>query len=283
LGSPAARLGDPTVHGGTIVAGLPTVLIGGQPASRIGDMHACPMVTVVVPHVGGPLVLGSFTVLTGGVPQSRVGDMLICVGPPDAVAMGCSTVLVGMVGGGLGFGAILSGLMAGFESFAKGPSSTPTSSADNPPYEPGRWNRQPVRGSTNCYAYAANDPDGHPAGKPQPGEHCGNPATDESCSEVSRAAICDGMIAAPDPPLPRPGYYPVALVVDPGADYHWYRLDSNGGWSHKPGNTSATNIDASGNPITDPKTADRNYGAFNYSKFCGYFYVPTPGIRTGPP
>jgi uncharacterized Zn-binding protein involved in type VI secretion len=120
MGSPAARLGDPTVHGGTIIAGFPTVLIGGQPASRIGDMHACPMVTVVVPHVGGPLIMGSFTVWTGGVPQSRVGDMLICIGPPDVVAMGCPTVFVGMSGGGLGFGAMLSGLMAGLENFGAG-------------------------------------------------------------------------------------------------------------------------------------------------------------------
>jgi uncharacterized Zn-binding protein involved in type VI secretion len=100
-----------------IVVGFPTVLIGGQPASRIGDTHVCPQVTVVVPHVGGPLLLGSFTVLTGGVPQSRVGDMLICVGPPDAVTMGCASVLVGMSGGGLGFGAILAGLAAGLENF----------------------------------------------------------------------------------------------------------------------------------------------------------------------
>ena len=28
-GSPAARMGDSTSHGGTIVAGCPTVLIGG--------------------------------------------------------------------------------------------------------------------------------------------------------------------------------------------------------------------------------------------------------------
>ena len=28
-GLPAARMGDPTVHGGSIAAGAPTVLIGG--------------------------------------------------------------------------------------------------------------------------------------------------------------------------------------------------------------------------------------------------------------
>ncbi len=120
MGSPAARITDQTVHGGIISVGFPTVLIGGMPASRIGDMHTCPQVTVLVPHVGGPLVLGSFTVWTGGVPQSRVGDFLICVGPPDAVAKGCPTVLVGMAGGGLGFGAIMAGLMAGLGNFLGG-------------------------------------------------------------------------------------------------------------------------------------------------------------------
>lgn len=110
MGLPAARLGDPTVHGGVIVAGFPTVMIGGMPAARITDMHTCPMVTVLVPHVGGPIILGSFTVLVGGMPQSRQTDMLTCVGPPDAIMMGCPTVLVGMVGGGAGFGSMSSGL-----------------------------------------------------------------------------------------------------------------------------------------------------------------------------
>ncbi len=161
--------------------------------------------------------------------------------------------------------------------------SATTPCQSSPPYEPARWNAQPVKGSTNCYAYAANDPNGHPPGKPQPGQRCGSPATSASCAEVSRASQCDGMIPAPDPPPAKPGYYPVALVVDPGVDYHWYRLDENGRWSHKPGNTDARGVDASGNPITNPETANRDYGAVNYTDFCGYFYVPAGGIRTGPP
>ena len=52
------------------------------PASRITDMHTCPMVTGVVPHVGGPIALGCFTVLTGKLPQARATDMAVCVGPP---------------------------------------------------------------------------------------------------------------------------------------------------------------------------------------------------------
>jgi uncharacterized Zn-binding protein involved in type VI secretion len=67
----------------------------GQPAARITDMHVCPAVDVLVPHVGGPIVLGCFTVLTGELPQARVGDMAVCVGPPDTIALGSFTVLVG--------------------------------------------------------------------------------------------------------------------------------------------------------------------------------------------
>jgi uncharacterized Zn-binding protein involved in type VI secretion len=59
------------------------------------DMHVCPMVTVLVPHVGGPIMLGCFTVLTCFLPQARVGDMALCVGPPDVIALGSFTVLVG--------------------------------------------------------------------------------------------------------------------------------------------------------------------------------------------
>lgn len=66
-----------------------------KPAARIGDMHVCPMVTGLVPHVGGPIAMGMPTVLIGGMPSARVGDMAVCVGPPDVIAMGAFTTLVG--------------------------------------------------------------------------------------------------------------------------------------------------------------------------------------------
>ncbi len=66
------------------------------PASRITDMHVCPMVTGVVPHVGGPILPpGCPTVLIGGLPAARVGDMCTCVGPPDIIVTGAFTVLIG--------------------------------------------------------------------------------------------------------------------------------------------------------------------------------------------
>ena len=67
-----------------------------QPAARVGDPHVCPMVTVLVPHVGGPILPpGGITVLIGGMPAARVGDMCTCVGPPDVIALGSFTVLIG--------------------------------------------------------------------------------------------------------------------------------------------------------------------------------------------
>jgi len=65
------------------------------PAARLTDMHVCPMVTGVVPHVGGPIVApGAPTVLIEFLPAARMTDMLTCVGPPDMIMMGSPTVLI---------------------------------------------------------------------------------------------------------------------------------------------------------------------------------------------
>ncbi|MBW4024262.1 MAG: type VI secretion protein [Proteobacteria bacterium] len=65
----------------------------GQPAARITDMHTCPMCDGPVPHVGGPIIMGAPTVLIGMLPAARVTDPLVCVGPPDMIALGSFTVL----------------------------------------------------------------------------------------------------------------------------------------------------------------------------------------------
>ncbi|MCJ2081699.1 PAAR domain-containing protein [Methylobacterium sp. J-090] len=67
----------------------------GQPSARISDLHVCPMVTGIVPHVGGPIVLGCPTVLIGSQPAARVGDLATCVGPVDSIVKGSATVLIG--------------------------------------------------------------------------------------------------------------------------------------------------------------------------------------------
>ena len=67
------------------------------PAARISDMHTCPMVTGVVPHVGGPITVGCPTVMIGFMPAARIGDMAVCVGPPDTIVKGSATVLIGFM------------------------------------------------------------------------------------------------------------------------------------------------------------------------------------------
>lgn len=87
----AARVGDPTVHGGAVVGpGVPTVLIGGMPAAVLGDLHACPIATPG--HLpSSPLVGGSATVLIGGRPALRATDAAAC---GATVAAGLPTVVI---------------------------------------------------------------------------------------------------------------------------------------------------------------------------------------------
>ncbi|MEI6708531.1 MAG: PAAR domain-containing protein [Methylococcales bacterium] len=71
MGQPAARLSDMHV--------CPMVTPGVPP----------------IPHVGGPILPPcAVTVLIGGMPAARVGDMALCVGPPDVIALGSLTVLI---------------------------------------------------------------------------------------------------------------------------------------------------------------------------------------------
>lgn len=94
----AARVGDITSHGTPLTPGpgCPTVLIGGMPAWRAtADTHTCPLFTGVVPHVGGVVAIGSLTVLIGNLPAARQGDIVVEGGPPNTIAMGCPTVIIG--------------------------------------------------------------------------------------------------------------------------------------------------------------------------------------------
>ena len=48
-----------------------------------------------IPHVGGPIVgPGAPTVLIGGLPAAKVGDVAMCVGPPDSIVAGSSSVFI---------------------------------------------------------------------------------------------------------------------------------------------------------------------------------------------
>jgi uncharacterized Zn-binding protein involved in type VI secretion len=98
MGQPAARVGDATSHGIPLGPGpgCPTVLIASQPAWRAAaDTHVCPLFDGPKPHVGGVVTVGSMTVLIGGLPAARQGDMVVEAGAPNSIAAGAPTVMIG--------------------------------------------------------------------------------------------------------------------------------------------------------------------------------------------
>jgi len=108
----------------------------------------------------------------------------------------------------------------------------------------------------------------------QPGRGSGLIYTSFDCANVGVASTRDGLVRAAKPTTtPRVGFY-VALVIWPGNDYHWYRLDDNAYWSHKRGTYSAKNVDESGNPIADPETCDRA----DYTVFCDYYLTDPANV-----
>jgi hypothetical protein len=144
--------------------------------------------------------------------------------------------------------------------------------ADAPPYNPGKWNVPSVQPYNNCYNYANDQITNTLA---QPGKAHGVPITALNCGGVQPSAQADGLAPAANFSSalgPGKGWY-VALVIWPGMDYHWYRQDNVGCWSHKPGGTAARNTDDSGNPITDPQTCNRG----PYTVFCTYM-ITTRGV-----
>jgi hypothetical protein len=157
----------------------------------------------------------------------------------------------------------------------------PTPQPCRPPYEPEKWNAPGHVLLNKCYNYATDVMTDHGA---LPGEGSGTAccSTDASvnCKKVGAAAVRDKLQATNGVTTGNPPHaHFVALAVEPAGtparDFHWYRRDCNGFWSHKVGNSPARNWDDSGQPIVDPQTCNRG----PYSVFCGY-YVCDPSIVT---
>lgn len=181
-----------------------------------------------------------------------------------------------------------------------------------PDFEPKKWNTDKfVKGSHNCYAYFLDAPnrsltvkcaelcnnDKKCPGKnntcrdliPQPGD-AALLLKSGSTSKKTRNYLCSNMIdkiKADNPNIEQINfsekcpkkYYKGAMVVDHLNTFHFYRLNKDGTWSHKPGITNVKTVDASNKAIAVPHFADRNYkrtgsSNINYDDFCGYFCIP---------
>lgn len=165
-------------------------------------------------------------------------------------------------------------------------------SGSEPHYNPSQWNDNYLDClNHNCYAYVLdNFQPGRPK-RPQPGHRNVTQkvfqSKDFTREEIARRALVDNpSIFCTDPLKACPkGYYKGVLVIDTFNNYHWLRQDSNGYWSHKPGQLPVTNVDADGKLIKNPSTANLLYKTANngqdrnnallYTDIGPYFCIPS--------
>jgi hypothetical protein len=174
---------------------------------------------------------------------------------------------------------------------------------ENPRPEDITWNSR--KKEFNCYAYAVSGIEKNPdLNLPSvPGTIGGGGLQN---NDIINSLIKDGLKKLENSPgsIPQPeqGHYLIALVVDnrsgkgfnqagsltQKSDFHFYRLDTDGTWSHKANNCNVSRIDASGQTILNPEFADRDYRKIlingiqfniNYNEFIGYFQVPNKGLE----
>jgi len=147
-------------------------------------------------------------------------------------------------------------------------------------YAPFKWNIPPMILTHNCYDYAFDNYNMFKKEPSQPG-FIPNSLPHESGDQLTCAGVNERLnsdhknkiqTASRNIPCGQ-GKYKIALIADPNDDYHFLRQNRDGTWSHKPGNTPATNLDFAGKVITDPEKALFVNDDFNYSDFCNYFCV----------
>ena len=156
-------------------------------------------------------------------------------------------------------------------------------SGSEPEYEPEKWNSDPIlQKNHNCYAYVLDDLISGRENKPQPGTWSN---TDNDANEAQKYSSCPvmlGRIMADNNSIYpvqetepcRKGFYKGYLTLHPGKDYHFYRQDSNGYFSHKRGKLAVEDTDAARNKIEVPRLAVKHYGDYSYIDSCGYFCIP---------
>lgn len=171
-------------------------------------------------------------------------------------------------------------------------------SGSEPRYDPDAYNKDPrVQDAHNCFDYSLNVVDDEQTrqcdGKPSPCEPLFHqPGGTKGMSEILQrkegrtCKVVDQLMREDVPELTPStftrrcpvGKSKIALVVHPGEDYHFYRQDNDGWWSHKDGSNKVKRYDAEGQPIWNPETAARDYrpkGSFlNYRDFCGFYCAP---------
>ncbi|MFZ4622908.1 MAG: PAAR domain-containing protein [Rhodoferax sp.] len=92
-GAPAALAAEQAAKAAALasMSALITPAAGGGT-----DIHICTTPTPVPPHGPGVVIDGSATVMINNLPACRMGDTLLeAIGPPNKIAAGCTSVVIG--------------------------------------------------------------------------------------------------------------------------------------------------------------------------------------------
>ena len=154
-------------------------------------------------------------------------------------------------------------------------------SGSEPKFTPKSWNPDNIRLNHNCYSYAIDSKHSGRKGKPQPGYFSGYEGADENnynCKSFYKRLIKDlpSMYLTNIGTGCKKGFHKVFFALDAkkhNPDYHFYRQDKTGLWSHKPGITKITQYDSEGNLIINPEKAKKKSDYFDYNIPCYYFCV----------
>jgi hypothetical protein len=91
-GAPAAKAAEETTKA-TAAATMGSTITS---AAGGADIHACVTPLPMPPHGPGVVIDAFPTVLINNLPAARMGDTILeAVGPPNKIAMGCPTVMIG--------------------------------------------------------------------------------------------------------------------------------------------------------------------------------------------
>jgi hypothetical protein len=156
------------------------------------------------------------------------------------------------------------------------PSSTGRLSAAPPAHNDARWNAPDVVGKNNCYNYGCNRQTDTFA---QPGRAAGIDIQGQegNLDAVTKAARADGLqLLANVYPAGDPGEGNfVALGISTQLDdFHWWRLDNDTKWSHKPGGLPVEHAGQDGMEISAGHSPAIDAVRGDYDTFGGYFRVP---------
>jgi len=149
-------------------------------------------------------------------------------------------------------------------------------SGSEPEWNPSRWEANTQY--NNCYAYALDDREPQETlrhRKPIPGPH----RSYYTCSQVIEGLkdeVPQMYVASFGCPCASGFKKIYAAVSDEGEDndFHFWRQDRDGWWSHKPGSDDPSRTDGDQRPIANPDQANRHSSTRHYSQGCGFFCIP---------